>query len=226
MTDEKDLEMLQADVVNLKEKMEKFETQIKELKNVVEGTLVDIRQLISELENPFNYIQKFFPVGELEKSEDKKSEENYESNKLEEKRETDTLLKNHSFHSFNEEQRIRDDFQQSKTNEILTKEENNFSNIIICTKILVELFGKSNLYKILTYYLNKNWITQEIFSAITESLSTLDKFKDTIEEEKITLEDHIIALSLIQSLIKNRADLIFPILPKLLNRQINLAEVK
>ncbi|MCD6536308.1 MAG: hypothetical protein J7K49_04665 [Thaumarchaeota archaeon] len=56
---------------SLRKKFEELEEEVKKLKEPLETTLMDVRELISNLENPFNYATNILNVEELKKqSED------------------------------------------------------------------------------------------------------------------------------------------------------------
>lgn len=49
----------------LEKKVKELEEEVKKMKEPIESTLMDIRQLISELENPFNYIAKLIDLDKI-----------------------------------------------------------------------------------------------------------------------------------------------------------------
>ena len=49
---------------SLKRRLEELEKEVKMLREPLENTLMDVRELISNLENPFNYISSFIDLSE------------------------------------------------------------------------------------------------------------------------------------------------------------------
>ncbi|MEM3952549.1 MAG: hypothetical protein QXP74_03980 [Nitrososphaerota archaeon] len=49
----------------LEKRIKELEEEVKKMKEPIESTLMDIRQLISELENPFNYIAKLIDLDKI-----------------------------------------------------------------------------------------------------------------------------------------------------------------
>jgi len=52
---------------SLRKKFEELEEEVKKLKEPLETTLMDVRELISNLENPFNYATSMLSIGESKK---------------------------------------------------------------------------------------------------------------------------------------------------------------
>ncbi|MCD6341644.1 MAG: hypothetical protein J7L83_02170, partial [Thaumarchaeota archaeon] len=52
---------------SLRKKFEELEEEVKKLKEPLETTLMDVRELISNLENPFNYATSMLSISESKK---------------------------------------------------------------------------------------------------------------------------------------------------------------
>ncbi|MEM4311464.1 MAG: hypothetical protein QXX95_03660 [Nitrososphaerales archaeon] len=229
--DDKNVELLQADLLSLKDKVEKMEKEIKGIKQPIEKTLVDLRLLLSELENPFNYIQKFLPINELEKSKEEKSkEEKTEPEKKfdEEKTDSKTIPKIIDAKKSNVElilpTTVTNTIKKESSEDLSYSDWLSYTNTLSCAYILLNIFGRNTLQDVLIGYLRKNWITKEIVNVIEDAIDTIMKSVSAIDEinleepRYVTVEDHLIAIYLIDRLSKNRADLIFQIIPKLVSK--------
>ena len=55
--------------VSLKKRLEELEEEVRKLKEPLETTLMDVREIISNLENPFNYVASILELDKLRRGE-------------------------------------------------------------------------------------------------------------------------------------------------------------
>jgi len=55
---------------SLKKRLEELEEEVRKLKEPLETTLMDVREIISNLENPFNYVANILELDKLRRSEE------------------------------------------------------------------------------------------------------------------------------------------------------------
>jgi len=53
---------------SLKKRLEELEEEVRKLKEPLETTLMDVREIISNLENPFNYVANILELDKLRRS--------------------------------------------------------------------------------------------------------------------------------------------------------------
>lgn len=231
--DEKAVEILSADVTGLRERLDKMEKDIKGIKQPIEQTLVDLRLLLGELENPFNYIQKFLPDAAAKPitqnnaidDDEPKQQETFSNTTRRQKEPKVDLLEDIPIpQPVVEPQGIERLAEEASGNDWLE-----YVNTMLCANILMNIFGSDALEDIMKSYLRKNWITQEVMQWIEDAVDTLMKSNNGLDLniglKDVTIEDHFVAIYLLGRLAKNRSDPIFQILSRLISRSSSFKEL-
>ncbi|MCS7116483.1 MAG: hypothetical protein NZ896_03325 [Nitrososphaerales archaeon] len=189
--------------IDLESRVKTLEKEVQDIKEPLTNTLMDLRKTISELENPFNYVTKILEGGlRIGDKED--------GSKIERNERNDRVAKN-------DEQLIK-----RFPNNSSTISENNLGpwqfqlNVLVISDMLLKIFGKEELKKVMGEYVKDGWIDRETAKAVEDAINKIGD--DSSNSLKIFLEDHLLALYLLYRLSSYPTDPMLPILVILLNR--------
>lgn len=185
--------------LDLESRVKALEKEVHDIKEPITNTLMDIRKTISELENPFNYVTKILEGNMKIDNKDEASKlERKGINKLEEER-VKEFPNNSSMISENKLNPWQ--FQL---------------NVLVISDILVKIFGKEGLKKVMGEYVKDGWIDRETVKAVEDAIGKINN--ELSDQLKACLEDHLLALYLLYRLSTYPTDPMLPILVILLNR--------
>ena len=216
-------EVLEEEVEKLKKRVASLEEEIRSVYEPLKNTILDIRTLMSELENPFNYLRQLGLSDEFLNAQnlDEKVEKivdarlrhilderiNKALNRMvrPEKGEASQEgegAENTPPHEQHEHQppasKVKGDPEASPA-----------ISTLVCAEYLLHLFGKKNLPRILETYVSKRWISEEAKAAIlkaskvlTNSGLTSKTYSGTFQGD---LTDHLLAISLINTVSRSDA---------------------
>jgi len=197
---------------NLQDRITKLENRLDDLSEVVKRTVLDIRALISELENPFNILKAVLETdGEMvRKSHEEESRENY---RKESKSKPNTSPSQEVF-------RLEREFPRDKTFTIETRTDYRRENlkdahsslkVLLVSVFLLYKFGLEGAIKALGMYIREGWISSEVASTlerVTRNLATQLSVTNTIESSDPSTKalDHMIVLSLLDLLERDSSE--------------------
>ncbi len=211
------------------EDQESLEEEIRKLKKMVEDTLMDVRILISELENPFQYLAKYVPnlpeVEEPIKSGEEKTVEKRPADikeRVVEKPDRDTYKakKEDRRRIKKVEEGLEGEFDIKRPTpypeEILDKGIGLFlppsrrvhmptliyERALLVGDFLLKTFGKDSVHKMLHLFYRRGLITTEIYMTMLDIIENLNLEGEFVFiENKITPEDYILALYLLNKIL-------------------------
>ncbi|MCS7135796.1 MAG: hypothetical protein RMJ14_04400 [Nitrososphaerota archaeon] len=184
-----------------------LEEEVQKMKEPLERTLMDVRGLINELENPFEYITKLigtFPVKELKPiNEAIKNEQNLHQ-QLQTERSVERVAQPYT--------------STGRCSFGVTK----FLNVLALTSLMVKLIGHERLLSMLSSTSWRSLIPPDIIVQIIESLEILKKFEgethSTNSQKTLMIEDGLISAYLLNKLVEGDDDPLFILLLLVINR--------
>jgi hypothetical protein len=194
---------------DLEEKIKALEKELQEIKEPLTSTLMDLRDTISELENPFNYLSKI-----VDKNEEEKKDPEPAQQKMEEAEKPAEPVQPKSVQPSESKQ-----VQNVETLHMQNSEGNEPSpwhlqlNVLVVTDTLLRMFGRDGLKRVVAEYVKDGWITREVARAVDEAMAKLAE-RDSIPEYagKAGLEEHLLALYVLYRLSSHPGDPLLPVL--------------
>ncbi|MEM0204836.1 MAG: hypothetical protein QXM57_03525 [Nitrososphaerota archaeon] len=193
---------------DVEKRIKVLEEEIQKMKEPLEKTLMDIRGLINELENPFEYITKLigtFPVKELKLSDGtSKAEQN-----------------------LHQQQPYAERIIEEKTKPYTSAGRYNlgatrFLNVLALTSLMVRFIGHERLLSMLSSASWRSLIPSDTIVQIIESLDMLKKFENEVQNQypqsTLTVEDGLISAYLLNKLAEGDDDPLFILLLLIINR--------
>ncbi|MEM0456439.1 MAG: hypothetical protein QXP86_04505 [Nitrososphaerota archaeon] len=193
---------------DVEKRIKMLEEEIQKMKEPLEKTLMDIRGLINELENPFEYITKLigtFPVKELKLSDGtSKAEQN-----------------------LHQQQPYAERIIEEKTKPYTSAGRYNlgatrFLNVLALTSLMVRFIGHERLLSMLSSASWRSLIPSDTIVQIIESLDMLKKFENEVQNQypqsTLTVEDGLISAYLLNKLAEGDDDPLFILLLLIINR--------
>jgi len=173
--------------LGLERRLKELEEEVKKLKEPLESTLMDVRELISNLENPFNYVANLM---DLEKLKEELKEASAAKNK--------PGLKESSTHhgpsSSPASMSAGVSHPQSETSnnnlEPVSKldlEKRGFLGVLACACILLKLLGRENTLRFLGSRLVRQLAPSEVIDRLSDAVDFLLKHA---EPHNLYLPDH------------------------------------
>jgi len=214
-------------LAKIEEKVNALEKAIEEITQQTKQVLMDTRTILSELDNPLNYLRSLGldevtlgmvedKIKEITDKELKKFREEIKAlatqqEKLQKEQDEQTtyeLKANSSPEVLNTRQHTQVQQNQNIDETI---------SLIVCTGYLLYTFGKKALEKVLDDYAKRGWISDEVKLSITRVASIMDStsFPD---EREVGIEDHIIATYLLDKLTKGGNSIDFMVILLLLGK--------
>lgn len=198
---------MSSDGFELERRIQALEKEVRDIKEPLTATLMDLRSTISELENPFNYISKIIDVQPKEKE------------RQEEAQRTSTKEKEPSLAQKNSP---KNEATTSQTIPLLDQMNTNpwqlQLNILVVSDMLLKIFGKEELKRVMGEYVKDGWINREMAKAVEEAVDKI--YADGLPPivGRAGLEDHLLALYLLYRLSSQPSDPLLPVLLIFLNR--------
>jgi hypothetical protein len=219
------LAMSSSEISELERRVKAIEKEIQELREPIYTTVTDLRSTLAELENPFNYISKIIetvsPKGE-KKGEGGASKAVGESVKGaanidgSEGRELEAAAAKEGANK---------NFDGSDGFRINPEEWQRQFNILVVSNLLLEVFDREELMKVLAEYVKDGWISRGLAKTIEEAVDKL-----TINRkgalDGVGLEEHLLTLYILYKLSNQPNDPVLPLLLILLNKLRRSANAK
>jgi len=193
---------------DIEKRVKTLEEEIQKMKEPLEKTLMDIRGLINELENPFEYVTKLigtFPVKELRPSNGiGKAEQNPHQQMTQAERTLEGTAHSRS--------------PARHCNSSVTK----FLNVLVLTSLMVRLIGHERLLSMLSSTSWRSLIPSDVIIQIIESLEILKKFENEAQspnsQKTLMIEDGLISAYLLNKLAEGDDDPLFMLLLLIINK--------
>ena len=156
----------------LEKRIKELEEEVKKMKEPIESTLMDIRQLISELENPFNYIAKLI---DLDKIPAEKIAVNKEQT-------GNILQRDHEWKSRDNEYREvmvrepRESYREIKKTGQGYLVEPHLLNYLSCACILVKLLGHEYTVRFLNSRIVNKIAPRDVLDSLLDAVEFLSKY--------------------------------------------------
>ena len=188
----------------LKSKLEKIEKEFNQLKEPLKKTLTDIRTIISELENPFNYLRAILgevPVSSIEEKLIPLEKQEKEEGVLEKKESEEVEEKKKEVLRISEE--IKEKVPQDKRRHIA---------VIVSAWYLVRIFGGvKNALQHIDYYEKCGWVSPATSREVKDAIRLFEGEIET-EYSRAGITEQITAIYLLNKLATDYLDSVFLIL--------------
>jgi hypothetical protein len=220
-------------IEELARKVEEIEREIRNIKQPLVGTLTDLRKLMSEIENPFNYLVKCIETGKLsglpnEIKPINKREEVYKEIKKEERGKERKRNEESAKEKVTETTQNLIGFASSlfskevKHGMVDTTQWQLQLNVLVATEFLLQLFGRQGLRRVVAEYVKDNWISQDIARVVEDAIDKLSIKQEVPEQKNSGLEENLLALYVLYRLSSEPLDPLLPVLLILLKRAKNM----
>jgi len=208
--------MSSSELSELEKRVKAIEKEIQEIREPLYTTLTDLRSTIAELENPFNYISKMIEA--ISPKDDKKGEEGINRGVGEAVKETTNIngSKERELESAAKEGTNKN-FDGSNGFKINPEEWQRQFNILVVSNLLLEVFDRDELMRVLAEYVKDGWINRELAKTIEEAVDKLTINKKGALDG-VGLEEHLLTLYILYKLSNQPNDPVLPLLLILLNR--------
>jgi len=217
---------MSSELSELEKRVKAIEKEIQEIREPLYTTLTDLRSTIAELENPFNYISKMIEA--LTPKADKKPEEGVNKTVEQESAKEAANIDG------NEDRGAGNAIAKEGTNKkfggdngfkINAEEWQHQFNILVVSNLLLEVFNREELMRVLAEYVKDGWISRELAKTIEDAVDKL-----TINRkgalDGVGLEEHLLTLYILYKLSNQPNDPVLPLLLILLNRLRKCSNVK
>ena len=217
---------MSSELSELEKRVKAIEKEIQEIREPLYTTLTDLRSTIAELENPFNYISKMIEA--LTPKADKKPEEGVNKTVEQESAKEAANIDG------NEDRAAGNAIAKEGTNKkfggdngfkINAEEWQHQFNILVVSNLLLEVFNREELMRVLAEYVKDGWISRELAKTIEDAVDKL-----TINRkgalDGVGLEEHLLTLYILYKLSNQPNDPVLPLLLILLNRLRKCSNVK
>ncbi|MEM3386588.1 MAG: hypothetical protein QXN08_02805 [Nitrososphaerales archaeon] len=203
---------MSSEVSELERRIKSIEKEIQEIREPLYTTLTDLRSTIAELENPFNYISKMIDSIDL-KEKKKEGKEAIGSIKVGEAKDNNKdggldVSAKESSSSTNLHTGFKMDSEQWYYQ----------FNVLVVSNLLLEIFEKDELKKVLAEYVKDGWVSRELAKTIEEAVDKLTVNRKVSQIDNEVLESHLFALYILYKLSNQPNDPVLPFLLILLNR--------
>ncbi len=208
--------MSSLELAELEKRVKAIEKEIQEIREPLYTTLTDLRSTIAELENPFNYISKMIEA--ISPKDDKRG--GGSSNKLEETAKHAANIdgsKEQDLETAAGKEGINKNLDGSDGFKINPEEWQRQFNILVVSNLLLEVFDRDELMRVLAEYVKDGWISRELAKTIEEAVDKLT-FSKKGALDGVGLEEHLLTLYILYKLSNQSNDPVLPLLLILLNR--------
>ena len=169
-----------------------LDDEIRRLKKMIEDTLMEVRVLISELENPFQYLSKYISGKDLEGGGDRREIKVDRSGFKKEDREKVIVSKED-----------KDSMKKVGDIKVDSRHELNilYEKALLLADILLRLFGRDNTHKMLHLFYRRGIIDEETYMTMLDVIDYLNiESEYGFIESKASIEDYLFALYLLNKL--------------------------
>jgi hypothetical protein len=179
----------------LEKRLRELEEEVRKMKEPLETTLMDIRQLISDLENPFNYIAKIVDLDKLQTKQVPK--------------ETGGIKKTSRIDSIREPTEDFEEISREDTGQRFEEPQRsqlNLLNILACGSILVKLLGRDHVVQFLNSRIVNQLAPRRLVYSLIDAVDFLLKYSEGelyIQSQSQISLDSIVAAAYIVSLLAN-----------------------
>ncbi|MEM1583824.1 MAG: hypothetical protein QXF28_02710 [Nitrososphaerota archaeon] len=183
----------------LEKRLRELEDEVRRMKGPLETTLMDVRQLISELENPFNYVAKII---DLEKFQPRQASQEVENVKKSSKKEVfqEPLQ---DFEDVGRES-IGSRFEEPHLGQV------NLLNVLACGSILIKLLGPEHVLKFLNSRIAGQLVPRRLIYSLIDVVDFLLKYSGgevyVRSPSRLSLDSTVAAAYIISLLANNRVD--------------------
>lgn len=210
------------EIIELKEEVSK-------LKKMVEDTLMDVRILISELENPFQYLSKY--AGKLPEFDDIKSEESLSKDNV------SKISVEDKHHEISDSSSILPEMKNKNLGMLPgkngSKEKNDqifsyfspynfkssldsyviYERALLVGDFLLKIFGKDAIHKMLHLFYRRGLISSDVYMIMLDVIENLIQGEEFLYiKNKVSPEDYMLALYLLNKINEINENSIFFIL--------------
>ena len=236
MSHESDLDLR---LMRLEERVLALEGSVKGTIERVNGLLADIRAMLSELDNPLNFLKDLGLSDLILSITEGKLKEMLETRFEELKEEIVRRLpskggaaeKPSTEGAANKTERAVD--AQEKPSSTTLPAPRPISRVklkevvglLACTGCLLYMFGRKGLERVLEDYASKGWLPEEVKQAVFKAMSTISS-DDIPEVKQASVEDHVVAMYMLDRLMADDSQLDLLIILLLLNKYAGLSFTK
>ncbi len=224
---------MSSDLAELEKRVKAIEKEIEEIREPLYTTLTDIRSTLAELENPFNYISNMI---EAITTKAEKKPEGGASETVGESAKAEELAKAKEVAKIIEDNKDRETCGIAKESaikkfggaigfKINAEEWQHQFNILVVSNLLLEVFDREELLRILAEYVKDGWISRELAKTIEEAVDKLTINRKGVLDG-VGLEEHLLTLYILYKLSNQPNDPVLPLLLILLNRLRKCSSVK
>lgn len=183
----------------LEKRLRELEEEVRKMKEPLETTLMDVRQLISDLENPFNYVAKII---DLEKFQPK--QESLEVENIKKINRKEVLHKPIQDLEDVGRESIEPRFEGHQGGHV------NLLNILACGSILIKLLGQEHVLKFLNSRIASQLVPRGLIYSLIDAVDFLLKYSGgelyVRSQSRISLDSIVAAAYIISLLSNNRVD--------------------
>lgn len=212
----------------LARKVEEIEREIKNIKQPLVGTLTDLRKLMADIENPFNYLVKCMEAGKLGQLPNGLKRVNKGEVKEKITKEVKKVSKEVDREKVPEIPQSMVSFASAflpkdvKHSLVDTTQWQLQLNVLVATEFLLQLFGRQGLRRVVAEYVKDNWISQDIARVVEDAIDKLSIKQEIPEQTNAGLEENLLALYVLYRLSTEPLDPLLPVLLILLKRAKNM----
>lgn len=183
----------------LEKRLRELEEEVRKMKEPLETTLMDVRQLISDLENPFNYVAKMVDLDKLQTKQAPREMENTKK--------TDRIdYVSEPIKDFEEIDRE----DAGPRFEELQRSQLNLLNILACGSILIKLLGQDHVVKFLNSRIVNQLAPRRLIYSLIDAVDFLLKYAEggmyVQSQSQISLDSMVAAAYIVSLLANNRVD--------------------
>ena len=153
---------MSEEVSPLKKKFEELEEEVRKLREPLESTLMDVRELVSNLENPFNYATNILGIDELRKE----SAESAEVEKAEEVVLEEPVK--------NLEEHMADEKFQAHSGK--HKEGRRNLSVLLCAYLLLKILGREKALSFLNSRSARRFAPIDLLELLNDSIELLSSY--------------------------------------------------
>lgn len=195
---------------SIRRKFEELEEEVRKLREPLETTLMDVRELISNLENPFNYATNIVSIEELRRQRE------------ESEKDLEQLVEG------TEQNRCESELFQKRRSSILLPEDAGGKSLatITCAYLLLKLFGREHAVTFLSSSAARNFAPPQVLESLLDAIKLLlsiEGFNISKVKAKRLDEESTIAAAYLLNLLSSGADekffLILVLLLKILDQR-------
>lgn len=156
----------------LEKRIRELEEEVKKMKEPIESTLMDIRQLISELENPFNYIAKLIDLDKIPVERFTVNREQTEKNL---QRDLEQRARDYEY-SGERMKEPRETYREMRRIDHVRLGENHLLNYLSCACMLIKLLGHEYTVRFLNSRIVSRIAPRDVVDSLLDAVEFLSKY--------------------------------------------------